>query len=99
MSGEESTVHRSGVVTSLYHRYWWISIIDEKTMKDSHRFSIVPDFSTVFRSWKRDSAIDEKTMKDFHRLSIVSYFSTVFRFWRLERCTNDETYGNKYSIK
>ena len=53
-------------------------------MKDFHRFSIVLDFSTIFRSWKRDLAIDEETMKDFHRLFIVSYSSTVFRFWKRE---------------
>ena len=47
-------------------------------MKDFHRFSIVLDFSTVFRFWKRNLAIDEKTMKDFHRfpsLAILALFS------------------------
>ena len=52
-----------------------------KTMKDFHRFSIVPDFSTAFRFWERDLAIDEKTMRDFHRLFIVGYSSTVLGLW------------------
>ena len=56
--------------------------IDEKTMKDFHRFSIVLDFSTIFRSWKCDLSIDEETMKDFHRLFIVGYSSTVSRLWK-----------------
>ena len=67
MSCGESTAYSSGVVTSLYHHYRRILTTDEKTMKDFHRFSIVPNFSTIFRSWKRDLAIDEETMKDFHR--------------------------------
>ena len=46
--------------------------IDEKTMKDFHRFCIVLDFSTIFRSWKCDLSIDEETMKD-----LIVYSSLV----------------------